>query len=154
MPNRPLLDSLSALIRPGLALALFGAAAVVAAQAAPHCVADANTLCFGAGDRFSATASFQLSPEGPTFLANAVPLTGNSGYFWFFDATNVELTVKVLNGCALTPAAYWVFAAGMTDVGVSIVVKDLQAHETRTYANAIGTPFVPILDTAAFLTCP
>ena len=28
-----------------------------------------------------------------------VPLTSDSGYFWFFDADNIELVVKVLDAC-------------------------------------------------------
>jgi hypothetical protein len=154
MPDRPRRGLVSALIRPGLALALFCAAAAAGAQAPPHCVADANTLCFGAGDRFSVTASFQQSPEGPSFFATAVSLTADSGYFWFFDRENVELVVKVLDACALSPGAYWFFAAGLTNVGVSIVVKDLPASQTKLYTNQIGTPFAPIQDTGAFDTCP
>jgi hypothetical protein len=127
---------------------------VATAQAHPHCVPDANTLCFGAGQRFSVTASFQGSPEGPSFPANAVSLTADSGYFWFFDETNVELVVKVLDGCALVPDAYWFFAAGLTNVGVTLVVKDLQFNQSQTYTNEIGTPFAPIQDTSAFRTCP
>ncbi len=121
--------------------------------AAPLCVPDAHTLCLNDA-RFSVTAAFQLTPLGPTIQATAVPMTADTGYFWFFDDTNVELVAKVLNGCALPLPSYWFFAAGLTNLGVMIEVTDLQAHVTRTYTNPIGTPFVPIQDTGAFGTCP
>jgi hypothetical protein len=119
----------------------------------PLCLSDAYTLCLN-GDRFSVTASYQLTPSGPSILAYAVRLTGDAGYFWFFDPNNVELVVKVLNGCGDPFNSYWVFAAGLTNLGVDLTVKDLRSGETRDYTNPLGTPFAPIQDTNAFRTCP
>lgn len=51
---------------------------------------------------------------GPLPAAQAVALSNESGYFTFFSPTNVELTVKVLDGRALN-GHYWVFIASMTD---------------------------------------
>jgi hypothetical protein len=152
MPDRPRRGLVSALIRPGLALALFCAAAAAGAQAPPHCVADANTLCFGAGDRFSVTASFQQSPEGPSFFATAVSLTADSGYFWFFDRENVELVVKVLSACSLD-GHFWVFAGGLTNVGVTLLVEDTVTGASQVYTNPVGTAFEPLQETKAF-SCP
>jgi len=132
----------------GLSLAAAGASALE-----PLCVPDAQTLCLEGG-RFSVVAFYQPTLEGPSFPGNAVPLTDDSGYFWFFDAANVEMITKVLNGCGLPPGAYWFFAAGLTNVGVNIVVKDLAAGATRLYQNELGAAFVPIQDTSAFTTCP
>jgi hypothetical protein len=156
--NRP-----AALIALGLAFLLSLAAKQAVAQtdlglvdpqglSAPLCLSDPHTLCLN-GDRFSVTASFQLSPSGPSILAWAVPLTGDTGYFWFFDETNVELVVKVLNGCEPFNS-YWFFAAGLTNLGVDIIVRDMKTGDWKNYANPIGTPFAPIQDTAAFSTCP
>ena len=80
-----------------------------------------------------------------------VGLTGDSGYFWFFDAANIELVVKVLDACTL--GNFWVFAGGLTNVGVTLIVEDTQTGATKTYNNAIGTPFAPLQDTKAF-SCP
>ena len=63
------------------------------------CAADAHTLCLDQG-RFAVTAAFQQTPTGFSQPANAVPLTDLTGNFWFFDPANVELVVKVLDGCA------------------------------------------------------
>ena len=115
------------------------------------CSPDAHTLCLNNG-RFSVTADFQATPEGPSSPATAVPLTSDTGYFWFFDPANIELVTKVLNGCA-TNDHYWFFAGGLTNVGVQIKVKDTFAGVEQNYSNPLGTPFPPIQDTAAF-SCP
>jgi hypothetical protein len=128
-------------------------AAARASAVEPLCVADTHTLCLNDG-RFSVTAFYQQTPEGPSFDGTAVPLTDDSGYFWFFNSSNVEVTVKVLNGCGLEPGAYWFFAAGLTNVGVAILVKDEKTGVVRMYSNLIGTPFAPIQDTDAFSSCP
>ena len=119
---------------------------------APLCVPDDHTLCLN-DNRFAVTAFFQETPLGPSIQATAMRLTADTGYFWFFDPNNVELVVKVLNGCGITNA-YWVFAAGLTNVGVHLEVRDMQSDLPRTYENPIGTPFAPIQDTSAFSTCP
>lgn len=119
----------------------------------PFCFSDAHTLCLN-NNRFSVTASYQLTPTGPTFEATAVALTGDTGYFWFFDPANVELVVKVLNGCFDPFQSYWVFAAGLTNLEVRLVVTDTRSDRVKTYSNPAGTAFAPIQDTSAFATCP
>ena len=133
----------------GLALA----AARAFGQAGPCDVTDVHTLCLDDG-RFSVTVDFQVTPTGPSFKANAQRLTDLSGYFWFFDSENVELTVKVLNACVDPYNAYWFFAAGLTDVEVVITVRDLLRNEEHIYSSPLGTPFAPIQDTTTFRTCP
>ena len=124
-----------------------------AVPTAALCVPDDHTLCLN-NDRFAVTAAYQQSPLGPSVLATAVRLTADTGYFWFFDPNNVELVTKVLNGCG-TNDAYWVFAAGLTNLGVNLTVIDLQSGALmKNYDNPVGTPFAPIQDTGAFRTCP
>jgi IPT/TIG domain len=115
------------------------------------CTPSATTLCLGGG-RFSVTASWHKS-DGSSGSGTAVPLTSDTGYFWFFNSSNIELVTKVLNGCALTNA-YWVFAAGLTDVGVVLDYTDLQTQTARSYSSPLGTAFLPIQDTSALKTCP
>jgi photosystem II stability/assembly factor-like uncharacterized protein len=109
-------------------------------------------LCLN-NSRFTVTTDFQSTPEGPSTPAMAVPLTADTGYFWFFDPTNVEVITKVLNGCA-TNGHYWFFAAGLTNLGVQITVTDTLTGTQKTYSNPFGTAFPPIQDTSAFATCP
>jgi len=86
---------------------------------------------------------------------NGVPvaLTSDSGYFWFFREDNVELVVKVLDGCG-TNGYYWVFAGGLTDVEVELEVVDTTTGQSRLYDNLLGTPFEAVRDAAAFAACP
>ncbi len=114
------------------------------------CVASADTLCLGGG-RFRVQATSRL-PQQPARAGGAVGLTGDSGSFWFFDPANVELTVKVLDACALAGRS-WVFLSGLTDVEVEVTVEDTATGLTKSYRHARGKPFAPVLDTNAFATC-
>jgi PKD repeat protein len=116
------------------------------------CVADAHTLCLNNG-RFALTTQW-TKPDTSTGQGNAIPLTGDSGYFWFFDASNIEAVVKVLNGCGID-GAYWVFAAGLTNVKVDLKAIDTQTGIVYDKQNPQGAAFQPIQDTHAFPTsCP
>ena len=109
-------------------------------------------LCL-VGGRFQVSANW-TRPNGSSGTGTAVTLTDGSGYFWFFDPTNTEMVVKVLNGCAINNA-YWVFAAGLTNVQVNWQVLDTQTGVSYTQVNTQGTPFAPIQATSAFPTsCP
>lgn len=115
------------------------------------CTANATTLCL-AGDRFSVTAEWKTT-HGTQGLGQAVELTSDTGYFWFFDDANVEAVVKVLDAC--NPfERFWLFAAGLTDVEVQLRVTDTLRGGTRMYTNPQSTPFQPVQDTNAFATCP
>jgi streptogramin lyase len=115
------------------------------------CVSDPQILCLDVG-AFSLTASFQSTQSGPIAPATDVPLTTNTGYFWFFDPANVEMIVKVLDGCSIN-GHYWVFAGGMTNVRVEWKVTRSQTNAVKSYSNPSGTPFQPVQDTEAF-PCP
>lgn len=119
----------------------------------PLCGSDAHTLCLN-NNRFAVTAAWQASPLGPIGLASGARITDKTGYFWFVDPDNVELVVKVLDGCFEPFDAYWVFASGLTNLGVELTVTDTQTGAFKVYSNPIGTPFAPILDTGALRTCP
>ena len=82
-----------------------------------------------------------------------VRLTDDSGYFWFFDPTNVEVVFKVLNACGLNQA-YWFYAGGLTNVQVTITVTDTKTGAVKTYTNSQGKAFQPVQDSSAFTTCP
>jgi len=114
------------------------------------CVPGPTTLCLN-NARFQVQALW--STQQSSGAAMAVSLTGETGYLWFFDSGNVEAVVKLLNGCGVNQR-YWVFAAGLTDVGVALTVTDTQNGTVKTYQNPRGTAFAPIQDTSAFATCP
>ncbi len=118
----------------------------------PFCSNTATALCL-AGSRFRVEASWRTS-QGDTGTGQAVPLTADTGYFWFFSPTNVEVVVKVLDACAPPFDRFWVFAAGLTDVEVELTVTDSETGEVNTYTNPLGKKFQPVQDTQAFSTCP
>ena len=113
--------------------------------------APATALCLGTGDRFRVDVGWGTTIE--TGAGQPVPITDDTGYFTFFDPANVELVVKVLDGCAVN-GRHWVFAGGLTNVEVLLRVTDTVADEEKEYVNPSGTPFQPIQDTGAFATCP
>jgi hypothetical protein len=114
------------------------------------CTGSNTVLCIDG--RFRVEATWE-SASGTTGDAHAVTLSSESGYFWFFDPTNIEMFVKTLNACGLE-RGNWFFGAGLTAVGVHLTVTDTFNNEVRTYTNPTGTPFQPIQDTTAFSFCP
>jgi streptogramin lyase len=111
---------------------------------------DADPL-YLSGGRFKVTVSWQSPTDSGQ--GHPVSLTADAGYFWFFDSANVEIVVKVLDGCS-TYGHKWVFAGGLTNVSVVMTVTDMQTGQSKTYINPQGTAFLPIQDTDAFSSCP
>lgn len=60
-------------------------------------------------------------------VGHGVTLTRESGYFWFFDPDNIELTVKILDGRAVN-GKFWVFIASMTTVPFTVEVERCMSH--------------------------
>ncbi|MCH9647044.1 MAG: carboxypeptidase regulatory-like domain-containing protein [Deltaproteobacteria bacterium] len=114
------------------------------------CVPSATGLCLQ-DNRFLVEAIWQ-KPNGEQGPALAEGLTGDTGFFWFFRESNVELVVKVLDACN-GPERFWVFAGGQTNLAVTLRVTDTVTGEVNTYVNPQSTPFQPIQDTQAFATC-
>lgn len=129
--------------------ALAGAATAATAAPAAACTTGATALCLDS--RFLVTAAWVTTSGSGN--GTAVALTADTGYFWFFDAANVEVVVKVLDACSLSPRRFWVFAGGLTNVEVKLTVQDTATGTVRTYTNPQGQDFVPIQDANAFATC-
>jgi len=110
------------------------------------CIPGPARLCLQDG-RFAVTVRWttQGGASGP---GRTVPLTADTGSFWFFNPANLELMVKVLNGCSLNNR-YWVFVSGLTDVGVQVFVTDTHTGNTWQLDRPGGTPLQPVLDTNA-----
>ncbi len=111
------------------------------------CVPDERTLCLENG-RYAVRASWE-KPDGETGDAVAWPLTGDTGLYWFFAPTNVEMVLKVLDGCGINQHR-WVFAGGLTDLGVTMTVTDTETGLEQVYENPVGTAFQPVQDLEAF----
>ncbi len=116
------------------------------------CSESSTGMCVNGG-RFLVEATWRL-PNGETGTAHPVRLTDDTGYFWFFSSSNVEMFVKVLNACVPGINRYWVFSGGLTNVEVRLRVTDTATGQVKQYLNPLGTAFRPIQDTSAFATCP
>ena len=135
---------------PCICLFALPAAAAGSDAAAEPCVADAVSLCLNE-DRFRVAVEWET--EDRSGDGKAVEITDDTGYFWFFSEHNVEVVIKVLNGCGIGDGAYWVFIGGLTDVRVELEVEDVESGVSKTYGNEAGNLFVPVIDTRAFPTC-
>jgi hypothetical protein len=116
------------------------------------CTPGPTTLCL-AGGRFSVEAEW-TTKDGDSGDGQTIPLTADTGAFWFFGSENVEILVKVLDGCSGDFNSFWVFAAGLTNVEVQLTVTDTESGSVKVYDNPHGRPFRPVQDTRAFPTCP
>ena len=115
------------------------------------CVPDDDTLCLSNG-RFAVETSWRTD-QGTSGTGGTRALSDDTGTFWFFDEANTEVVVKVLDACSFS-GHYWVFAGGLTNVEVDLVVTDTETEQVRAYRNELGAPFQPVQDTTAFATCP
>jgi len=122
-------------------------------------VADAHTLCIDdqPGDkRYRVTVHYHTvlgGMDGLSHSGTAIPLSSvgvtRGGLFWFFNAANPEMLVKVLNGKALN-GHNWVFYSAGTSVGLTTRVEDTTTGAVVTYENPDQHPAPPVLDTEAF----
>lgn len=116
------------------------------AQATSGCAGNARSLCLQQG-RFAVEISWR-DFGGRSGSGQAVLLTSDTGYFWFFDAKNAEVVVKVLDGRALN-GRWWVYYGSLSNVEYTLRVTDTMTGATRTYHNPLGR-FGSAGDTAAF----
>lgn len=120
-------------------------------QVPPDCTSTTTAICLNDG-RFRVEA-FWHRADGASGLGKAIRLTADTGYFWFFDNSNVEVVVKVLDACTGANNRFWVFAAGLTNVGVRLRISDTVTGRVKEYVNPLNKPFQPVQDTNAFATC-
>jgi len=110
------------------------------------CQPTASRLCLNGG-RFQVEAAWHdfQSRQG---TGQAVPLTADTGYFWFFDPANVETVLKVLDGRGVN-GHFWTFYGALSNVGYDLTVTDTQTGAARRYSNPLGQ-FASVGDTHSF----
>ncbi len=124
----------------------------IARGATATCTDTATAMCLN-NERFRVEVEWEDFQDN-TGSGMVVEFGSNdSGLFWFFDADNWEMLVKVLNGCAITNH-YWVFSAATTNVEYTLRVTDTQTGVSKSYFNPLGTSAAAITDTGALATCP
>jgi streptogramin lyase len=111
------------------------------------CVAGPDSLCLNGG-RFRVQVDWRVPSQNRTGSGMAVPLTGDTGYFWFFDSDNVELVVKALDGSSLNDH-FWIFYGALSGVEYTMTVTDSRTGLSKRYFNPSGT-LASVADTSAF----
>ncbi|HEX2463085.1 MAG TPA: hypothetical protein VHR17_00590 [Thermoanaerobaculia bacterium] len=110
------------------------------------CQPTATALCLNQS-QFEVKVTWRTR-QGATGVGQAVPLTSDTGWFWFFNSANLELMIKVLDGRAVN-GSYWVFYGALSDVEYTITVKNLATGATKTYVNPQRN-LASVADTSAF----
>src|SRR5262249_50058139 len=115
--------------------------------AATGCSPGPATLCVNGG-RFRVEVAWRAANLGTNGKGQSVPLTGDTGAFWFFSANNLELVVKVVDGRAFNNF-FWVFYGALSNVEYTLTVTDTATGAVRSYSNPQG-PRASVSDTSAF----
>ena len=121
---------------------------VEASDPAGTCAAGSTTLCLR-DSRYAVEVQWQTASGDAGAGRVARSGTNDSGMFWFFDADNWEVLIKVLDGCALN-GNVWVFGASTTDLGYVLRVTDTVTRTVKEYRNEPGRPADAITDATAF----
>ena len=119
----------------------------LAALPAP-CPSGGTELCLSSG-------RFRVEVEWTDFAGNsgrghATPESVDTGFFWFFDPSIVELVVKVIDGRDFN-GHFWVFFGALSNVEYTVTITDTETDEFRIYRNPSGT-FASVGDILAFPT--
>ena len=119
-----------------------------------HCEAGRERLCVLDG-RFSIDVRFvdpnisdpDLEPEMAAKVASSLT-TAETGFFWFFNPSNIELAAKVLDGRAHN-GHFWLLYGGVSDVEYTLTVNDTVTGLSESYRNEQGS-ICGEVDTEAF----
>jgi photosynthesis system II assembly factor YCF48-like protein len=108
--------------------------------------AEQTSLCLNG--RFRVGVTWRARDIGANGTGQAIPMTSDTGSFWFFSSNNLELVVKVLDGRAFNNK-FWVFYGALSNVEYTITVTDTATGKVKTYFNPQGQ-LASVADTAAF----
>jgi hypothetical protein len=111
------------------------------------CEPDDHTLCF-LGSRLSVTVDWTAGVDGPQQPARSRSLGADTGAFWFFSQDNLEVVAKVLDGSAINESV-WVFLASLSDLELTVRVRDYATGALREYRNPRGNRW-GLIDIEAF----
>ena len=95
-------------------------------------------LCLGADDRFRVQVNWRVDNGGEGRGNVRDQQTLDTGSFWFFNADNVELVVKVLDGRPIN-GHFWVFYGSLSNVAFDLKITDTVTGRRALYQNNSGT---------------
>ena len=114
-------------------------AKAAAALPAGDCAAGPLALCLLNG-RLRVEVDWKNPHDGGSEgYGQAVVLSDESGYFWFFAPENLELVVKALDGRGFN-GHLWLFYGALTDLEYRVTVTDTVTGVVRSYHNPPGEP--------------
>jgi hypothetical protein len=145
----PFTGSYIIMVTPGTLVTFGNYSLTVTCTSAPNptsCTENASTICLNNG-RFALSVAWQTN-DGKSGSGTGVKMTNDTGYFWFFGSTNVELVIKVLDGRAVN-GKFWVFYGALSNVGYTLTVRDTQTGQVKTYVNPLNN-LASVADTSAF----
>jgi hypothetical protein len=116
--------------------------------------ADSPTVRCLQGGRFRAEIDFAAydGAAGPARAARG-GRSADTAIFTFFEPSNWELMVKVLDGCAIN-SHFWVYAAASTDVEYTMTITDIATGARQVYVNPLGRVAETVTDNLAFSCSP
>jgi photosystem II stability/assembly factor-like uncharacterized protein len=112
----------------------------------PPC-GSATALCLTQG-RFRVEVAWRVPAQGTSGVGTAIPITDDTGTFWFFTPSNLELMIKVLDARVIN-ARFWVFYGALSDVAYTVTVTDTATGAVKRYENPSGH-LASVADTDAF----
>lgn len=114
-----------------------GAPAPATAETAGDCAPGPARLCLLDG-RLQVEVDWRNPHDGGSEgEGQAVVLSDESGYFWFFAPDNLELVVKALDGRGFN-GHLWLFYGALTDLEYWVTVTDTVTGAHRVYHNPPG----------------
>ena len=126
------------------ALPFEAAGAALPVHGGGHCEPGPERLCV-LDNRFSLEVRFidpnESSPGvDPEKAAVVLPslTTAETGFFWFFNPSNIELAAKVLDGRALN-GRFWLLYGGVSDIEYTLTVTDTVTGVSESYRNEPGS---------------
>ncbi|MBZ0112962.1 MAG: hypothetical protein K8J08_10905 [Thermoanaerobaculia bacterium] len=105
-----------------------------ATQEPSGCTPSARVLCLADG-RFSVEVEWR-DFAGIEGFGTAIPMTFESGAFWFFEDVRFELIVKIVDGRDYN-GHFWVFHGSLTNVEYNLTVTDTTTGATWTRLNQL-----------------
>ena len=103
----------------------------------PLCSPSPTTLCY-MENFISVTVEFTDPRTGLKGTAQSIPLTGDTGSFWFFGPSNLELMVKVLDGRSVN-GHLWIFFGALSDLEYTVTVTEHSFGQQKVYRNRRGS---------------
>jgi plastocyanin len=111
-----------------------------------------NAVCLNGG-RFEAMVEQQPGATEGRTRRLVLPEAPNAGLFSFSRSSELQLLVNVLDGCNVN-GHYGLSFAAVTDLELTVKVRDTQTGRTWAYFKPAGSLPAPVRDLEAFASCP